>query len=162
MMTDVLTGGCQCGAVRFRVDGAVQHGSVCHCRMCQKATGGLFGAFGTVRAAELTWTRGAPGQFRSSTVAVRGFCTDCGTPLTYTDGGRYVAIAVGAFDRPEAVAFDFALEVENRLPVVATLMDLPARPMASTPEEEAAYDAMRNFQHPDHDTEAWPLPGESR
>ena len=39
------TGGCQRGAVRFRVDVALHKPGVCHCRMCQKATGGLFGAF---------------------------------------------------------------------------------------------------------------------
>jgi hypothetical protein len=35
------SGGCQCGAVRFRVDGELGRASICHCRMCQKA----FGAF---------------------------------------------------------------------------------------------------------------------
>jgi hypothetical protein len=35
----VHTGGCQCGAVRFRVEGALGDASVCHCRMCQKAFG---------------------------------------------------------------------------------------------------------------------------
>ena len=38
-----MSGGCQCGAVRFRVT-SFGRSSVCHCRMCQKATGGLFAA----------------------------------------------------------------------------------------------------------------------
>ncbi|HEY2357583.1 MAG TPA: hypothetical protein VGH86_09040, partial [Phenylobacterium sp.] len=35
------TGGCQCGAIRFRIDGELGEASICHCRMCQKALGGF-------------------------------------------------------------------------------------------------------------------------
>ena len=42
-----LKGGCQCGAVRYRLD-ATPGGNICHCRMCQKAGGGPFMAFGGV------------------------------------------------------------------------------------------------------------------
>ena len=48
-----LTGGCQCGAVRYRLDAAPTGASVCHCRMCQKAGGAPFMAFAGVRRAEL-------------------------------------------------------------------------------------------------------------
>ena len=39
------SGGCQCGAVRYKVEGPLDEVSVCYCRMCQKATGGAFGLF---------------------------------------------------------------------------------------------------------------------
>ena len=77
------SGGCQCGAVRFRVEGALADASVCHCRMCQKASGNFYLPLVSVRGAKLTWTRGSPKKFRSSNHAFRGFCGDCGTPLTY-------------------------------------------------------------------------------
>jgi hypothetical protein len=35
-----ITGGCQCGAVRYRIEGDLGRASICHCRMCQKAFGG--------------------------------------------------------------------------------------------------------------------------
>lgn len=61
-MSEILTGGCQCGAVRFAVEAPLGRASICHCRMCQKATGSFFGAF--VSGPNLRWTRGAPTRFR--------------------------------------------------------------------------------------------------
>jgi hypothetical protein len=155
-----LTGGCQCGAVRFRVDGAVRHASVCHCRMCQKATGSPIGAFASVRAADLVWTRGERARFQSSNAVARGFCGDCGTPLTFeaVAGGSSIALTLASFDdpaRPELFPTR-QLELASRIPWMADLHDLPAR----TPEEQAAsdvrYGPRASLQHPDHDTERWP------
>jgi hypothetical protein len=46
--TAIHHGGCQCGAVRYEIQGALEDKHVCHCRMCQRATGGLFAAFAPV------------------------------------------------------------------------------------------------------------------
>ncbi|MDB5447359.1 MAG: glutathione-dependent formaldehyde-activating, partial [Phenylobacterium sp.] len=62
----IRTGGCQCGAVRFRVDGELGRASLCHCRMCQKAFAAPFGALVTVAQHQLVWTRGARQRFQSS------------------------------------------------------------------------------------------------
>ena len=100
-----LTGGCQCGAVRYRLEAAPTGANICHCRMCQKASGGPFMAFAGVRLDELVWTRGAPKVFASSDVAERGFCAECGTPLTYRILGRdRISVTIGSLDRPSAVA----------------------------------------------------------
>ena len=40
--TQALTGGCQCGRVRYALSVVPDDVSVCHCRMCQKAVGGPF------------------------------------------------------------------------------------------------------------------------
>src|SRR5690606_31950754 len=88
------TGGCQCGAVRFRVT-RLGRPSICHCRMCQKAFGGFFGPL--VTAHNAVWTRGEPKWFQSSNAARRAFCGDCGTPLAYET--RFgLELAIGAFD----------------------------------------------------------------
>ena len=60
-----VTGGCQCGAVRFRVEGALGDASICHCRMCQKATGGFFGPYVEAPRGAVAWTRGRPKRFHS-------------------------------------------------------------------------------------------------
>src|SRR5258708_2636238 len=59
----LLTGGCQCGAVRFRVE-RLGGAAICHCRMCQKAFGGFFGPL--VSGYGVVWTRNEPDYFQSS------------------------------------------------------------------------------------------------
>src|SRR5437868_4033910 len=78
-----LTGGCQCGAVRYALLAAPDELCVCHCRMCQKASGGPVMAYARVGKHALRWTRGRPAAFRSSNLVERQFCSVCGTPLTY-------------------------------------------------------------------------------
>jgi hypothetical protein len=76
----VLTGGCQCGAVRFALSAPPRKVSICHCRMCQKAAGAPFASLAAIEHGDFAWTRGKPRAFRSSTIAMRDFCADCGTP----------------------------------------------------------------------------------
>jgi hypothetical protein len=151
-----LTGGCQCGAVRFRVDGGLGRASVCHCRMCQKASGGFFGPFVTVHG--LSWTRGAPKYFQSSNVARRGFCGDCGTPLSF-EGAGFCELTIGAFDDPEPIAPAIQVGLESRLSWIDGLGGLPTRPPAEAAEAATRHAAIRSFQHPDHDTAVWPPAG---
>lgn len=158
-MDDGFAGGCQCGAVRFRVAGPVVDVSVCHCRMCQKATGGLFGAYVAVDNRFLEWTRGAPAHFASSSIAKRGFCAACGTPLTYEWSPERTAIALGAFDDLDYFTIDLAYASENMHASIAGLPHVPQSPLADTPEAEVAYADMQSFQHPDHDTQNWPHTG---
>lgn len=114
------SGGCQCGAVRFRVRGQLEHSSICHCRMCQKAFGAYYAPLVTVSEAGFRWTRGEPKRFASSNLVRRGFCADCGTPLTYeTPVG--VSVAAGAFDEPGRVSPSIQYGVEGKLPFVDAL-----------------------------------------
>ena len=113
----VYSGGCQCGAVRFRVEGALSDVSICHCRMCQKASGNFYEPLVSVRGAKLSWTRGAPKTFRSSNFALRGFCAECGTPLTYEHdelpGEIYVHAAL--FDEADQLVPDRQAYVTSKL-----------------------------------------------
>jgi len=150
------TGGCQCGAVRFRIDGDLSEPSICHCRMCQKAMGGLFGPFaGPKEAAALTWTRGERKRFQSSNKVARGFCGDCGTPLTFEYGEGHVSLAVGAFDRPGDVKFVEQLASGAQVVDFAALAALPSHP-EDEPRAAAHLASIVSYQHPDHDTETWP------
>ncbi|MEM5584140.1 MULTISPECIES: GFA family protein [unclassified Roseibium] len=154
--SDGFTGGCQCGAVRFRVSGQLGKASICHCRMCQKAVGGFYAPLVSVQnETDLTWTRSEPTRFRSSNVVSRGFCRKCGTPLTYEapDG---IAIAIGAFDEPGAIAPVIQYGVEGKLPYADHMADIPARTTADDFEALAFLASIVSNQHPDHDTDTWP------
>ena len=155
-MTDnVLCGGCQCGAVRFRVNGVLTDSSICHCRMCQKAFGAYYAPLVSTRGAVLEWTRGTVKTFRSSNFASRGFCDNCGTPLTYEapDG---VAISAGSFDDPAAVPPSVQFGVEGKIGFVDRLHTLPGHTTEEDAEAAPFVLDIISYQHPDHDTAAWP------
>lgn len=148
-MTAPATGGCQCGAVRFAVHGGLGRASLCHCRMCQKAFGAFFGPL--VGAPGLRWTRRTPKYFASSNVARRGFCGECGTPLTFETDDGPPELAIGAFDNPAAVPPTIQHALDARLPWVATLSELPIRSRREARAAEAHYARVQSRQHPDHD-----------
>jgi hypothetical protein len=126
--------------------------------MCQKAFGGFFGALVTVH--DLEWTRGSPRRFASSNKAQRGFCADCGTPLTFEPGGP-VEIAVGAFDEPSVVPPTIQVNPADKLSFFDGLCELPTRKDGAEPDAEAFKASVVSFQHPDHDTDQWPSRGRS-
>lgn len=158
-----LTGGCQCGAVRYALYARPEGTHICHCRMCQKAVGGPFAALAPVRIEDFAWTRGQPGCFRSSTIAVREFCPQCGTPLTfrYVDS-EWTDVTIGSLDRPLEAPPEKQYGVESR---VGWLDGIFGRPATAT-ESDMSTDRLAkivSYQHPDHDTpEDWTHPGESR
>lgn len=80
-------GACQCGAVRYSVAAGPARQTVCHCRMCQRATGNAFAPLMEIDDDRITW-EGYAKTFRSSNIAERGFCDTCGTPLFYRGIGR--------------------------------------------------------------------------
>jgi hypothetical protein len=121
--------------------------------MCQKAFGGFFGAL--VTAQDLEWTRGSPRSFASSNKARRGFCSDCGTPLTFETGGS-LEIAVGAFDDPTVVPPTIQVNPADKVPFFDGLCALPTRKDGVEPDDEAFKASVVSFQHPDHDTTHWP------
>ena len=147
-----LTGGCQCGAVRYELIARPRGASICHCRMCQKAGGAPFMAFtGNVRQERFVFTRGAPAIYRSSEIAERGFCALCGTPLTYRLIGRdRVSVTIGSLDRPAEVAPTQQIGVESALPWFADLIGLPASRTEDWLKTVGVTDA-GSRQHPDAD-----------
>ncbi len=94
-----ITGGCQCGAVRYRIEGPLGKAGICHCRMCQKAFGSYFAPLAGVKLAEFAWVKGARGVFKASQAAERGFCRDCGTPLFFRYPDRdCISLSLGSLD----------------------------------------------------------------
>jgi hypothetical protein len=158
-MTAEASGGCQCGAIRYLIEGALGDAGFCHCRMCQKAFGSFGAPLVSVPLAHFRWTRGEPGIFMSSPIVERGFCHDCGTPLFMLEHGHgVIEIAIGSLDNPAAAAPSHVVGIESKL---AWADSLPALPAHSTQEDRTPEDLAKlsSRQHPDHDTENWPPAG---
>ncbi|MDR1076954.1 MAG: GFA family protein [Xanthomonadaceae bacterium] len=148
------SGGCQCGAVRFHIRGELKEISLCHCRMCQKAFGAYYAPMVTVKDVEFEWTRGAPAHFRSSNLIRRGFCANCGTPLTY-EAEQGMALAAGTFDHPELLPPTMQYGTPSKLPFVDGLHLLPEYRGEPDSSEQDFLSRVESFQHPDHDTGDW-------
>jgi hypothetical protein len=157
-----ITGGCQCGAVRYSIEGAPQSAAICHCRMCQKAVGSIVWPYFTVSREALTWTRGALAHYRSSAAASRGFCAACGTPLTFEPAeGDTVDLGIGTLDSPDLVNPTEQYWIDGPVSWFGELDALPRAGLGSLlPADERA--RRKPFQHPDHDTDRWPPEGAVR
>jgi hypothetical protein len=99
-MTITATGGCQCGRVRFTAHLQNHDAYLCHCRMCQRATGGFAASFVNLPREAAHWDS-EPDWYESSPIAKRPFCSRCGTPLGFRyNAGPNIDLAVGSFDDP--------------------------------------------------------------
>jgi hypothetical protein len=100
-MSETMTGGCACGKVRFQASVEPGEAYLCHCRMCQRATGSVSIAFINAKLADVTWA-GEPDWYDSSPIARRPFCARCGTSLgfMFSADADKMDLAVAAFDDP--------------------------------------------------------------
>ena len=152
------SGGCQCGAVRFRLSARRDNAHICHCRMCQKAVGGPFAVICPIPKAAFHLTRGALAYFRSSDVGRRGFCSACGTPMTfdYPEDDEF-GVLVGTLDQPDRAPPENQYGNESRVSWFATLTQVPGdSPTYAGNPGMLHRISSSNHQHPDHDTEVWP------
>lgn len=131
----VATGGCQCGAVRYALYVEPQKSHACHCRMCQRATGGLFAALAGAPKDEFEWTRGTPGTYASSNLATRPYCRDCGTPLgfAYDGPGSRQYVTIGSLDEPARAPIVMQYGVESRIPWVRFCEQVPGEETGADP-----------------------------
>ena len=149
-------GGCQCGAVRYRITAPLRNPHICHCRMCQKAFGSFFAPLVAAPREAFFVTRGDLAFFMSSDQAERGFCRDCGTPLTFAYvTSDHIAVSIGSLDEPNAVIPRNQYGTEARVAYFSELPGLPGEKTGSDDPNQLAEIAASNHQHPDHETEHW-------
>ena len=111
----LVNGGCQCGKIRFSAKINNFDAYLCHCRMCQRATGNVSIAFKNLPIQNVDW-QSEPNWFKSSPIAHRAFCRDCGTPLgfRFIDGDN-IDITVGSLDDPSKFIPTSNFGIESRL-----------------------------------------------
>lgn len=99
-----MEGGCLCGKVRYTAEIDNDDAYLCHCRMCQRASGNVSLALKGIKRSNVTW-QNEPDRYQSSPFAQRGFCASCGTSLTFefSDGSsENMDLTVASFDDPSA------------------------------------------------------------
>jgi len=106
MKQRVITGGCYCGEIRFRLIAEPISRANCHCENCRRAIGAQAVAWITVNPSQFRYEKGSPNRYRTETGAWRTFCNYCGTSLTYEHSSRpdEVDITTASLDHPENFA----------------------------------------------------------
>lgn len=109
-----MTGGCLCGAVRFRLAHAPDAFGACHCKMCQRWTGAPYLGV-EVAGGDVAW-QGEPAVYASSDWGERGFCAVCGSTLFWRmrDGSGSTVLSLGAFDETDGIAFASEIFIDEK------------------------------------------------
>jgi hypothetical protein len=126
-----LTGGCLCGAVRYRLASAPFGAGWCHCRMCQLNSGSPAMAFAKVPSADFVIESGGEHirRYASSEIAERWFCGKCGTPLLVRDfAGTTHDFSAATLDTPEAVPPEAHFYYASHIVWAPAADDLPRFP----------------------------------
>lgn len=99
-MAEEMKGGCACGQVRYTAQVTSDEAYLCHCRMCQRATGSVSIAFKNIAKADVAWESG-PDYYASSPIARRPYCAACGTSLgfEFPDSDK-MDLTIASFDDP--------------------------------------------------------------
>jgi hypothetical protein len=113
-----LTGGCACGAVRYRLASAPFDAGYCHCDICRRSSGAPVLAFARVTIADFVVTSGTPRMRRSSGFGERGFFADCGTQLTMHVAHQpdTIDFTIASLDEPARAMPEFHLFDGSRIP----------------------------------------------
>lgn len=114
----ILAGGCACGAKRFTARVTHEKAYLCHCRMCQRASGSMSLALITLPQEAIQWEGEKPDWYASSPIAERPFCARCGTSLgfRYREGTDKMDLTVASFDDPSTFTphYHFGAESMHR------------------------------------------------
>jgi hypothetical protein len=121
------TGGCLCGAIRYRARAAPLRTVLCHCETCRRVSGSAFLGFVHFPKAEFAWQTREPARYRSSAYAERGFCPVCGSTLSMHEEvlGDRVQVTLGSLDRPQDVRPDDHVWTRSQLPWLEVADELP-------------------------------------
>ena len=117
-------GGCLCGAIRYSFEGDPLWACHCHCEICRRQTGAAFATFVGFPLNNITWIKGEPSQYQFSDGCQRGFCSECGSTLTFRRDAE-LSVSVGSLDHPEWVTPEFHMMTEKQLPWIKLEDGLP-------------------------------------
>lgn len=131
-MSEVASGGCLCGGVRYTYDGEIGGAGICHCVDCRRITGSAFNISIRLDLSRFEVVRGEPKPFTKradrGSELTRHFCPDCGSPL-FTTSPAYadaVFVKAGSLDDPALVRPALQAWTRSAVPWARIDDDLPA------------------------------------
>ena len=130
-MSEPLTGGCLCGAIRYSVDATIERLVACYCSDCRRATGAGGSINAVVPASKFRLIQGATKVFSkkadSGNDLHRHFCGDCGSWLYNPVGGDpgRLVLKAGTFDRHDGMKLMLNVWTSSRAPWAPMDASLP-------------------------------------
>jgi hypothetical protein len=123
------SGGCMCGAVRYEASGEPFSVAHCHCHSCRKHTGAPVVTLAGYLKDQVSFSGAERCFYESSPGALRAYCGECGSPLTWEgdggDLGPIIELHLSTFDEPEQVVPTAHAFYPERLPWFDIVDDLP-------------------------------------
>ena len=109
-------GGCKCGQVRYHVTGVHNWAGNCHCDDCRRATGGPYSSWFGASPENFKVTKGRIKEWESSPGIFRGFCENCGSPLSFRgEGWNDIALTIASLDEPNSITPKSHVYLKERL-----------------------------------------------
>jgi hypothetical protein len=131
-MTDKLSGGCACGAVRYRLASAPMFVNCCHCLDCQRQTGSAFVLNALIETDRILLLSGRPEPTPVPTDSGSPHdiyrCPACKTAV-WSDYGRRPGlrfVRVGTLDDPSALRPDVHIYTRSKQPWIGLPDGVPA------------------------------------
>ena len=118
------TGGCLCGAIRYVARGVPVNVRICHCRICQRATGAPFFAR-ALFPIDAVAVQGRTSAFASSPELRRRFCPSCGTSVFAQREEAYLAVTLASLDEPGQLPPTLHMWTSSKVPWVELNDGLP-------------------------------------
>ena len=144
--TPVVTGRCLCGAVKYEITAPAIGTGFCHCRMCQRAIGAPVQAWAAFPIEAVRFTHGDPKYHRSSLIAKRGFCANCGTSLVLRPlkpkASKFLVICITSLDKPEDFAPTWHAGIESQMPWLDVHDSLPRTRCEESPLLRKAWESV--------------------
>lgn len=128
-----LTGRCLCDAIEFEFATDEINVTACHCGQCRKWSGHYWASVsGPLEALTIVKGEDRLGWFKSSDIARRGFCRDCGSALFWHGEGHAdykhrIAVAAGALDAPTGISLAEHIFTVDKGDYYAIVDSLPQR-----------------------------------
>ncbi len=121
-------GGCLCGAVRYSVEGEPEASGICHCETCRRAASAPTLPYAIFQSDRFAFSKGSPREYKSSPLATRTFCGECGSPLTYRAANvpDRVDVMICSLDDPGAIIPTYHVWAREKVSWDRIADDLPA------------------------------------